>query len=389
MPLKISIHNNISLAGLIDIHRKGGLVLKTPHVGNIYPNNLAIASLKIPTLFYDRTLGKKDLNFHPNKIIYNGVSEIISDPNILTSHSIITRVSNKSPYPLTLETSLVDFHMGALKQALPQAICFTYSEYLKKNKDRVLKILEIATNLRPDLWTRTVSKIGITSKSKAKNWSEIIKYGIYGVTNSEEGWIIPNPISILFHGTIDLQKTKVNDTYLLSGPDMYRYINGYQEELSEIYDCLRKTLVDWYLPEILNCHIIPVINMRFIVENTHKDALDELVHSYLQFVSIRETVGISFQKKLKSSETKDSIAEKNRLKQKIYDCLSKNFIPFTKTVFYDIENANCFTQYDLLKSNGLYVHPWAIDSNLEDVSKAFSFLKKCHLLVKDQLQEEI
>lgn len=390
MAFKISIHDDISLAKLIDIDKKGGLVLKTPHVGNIYPNNLAIAILKIPILFYDRTLGRKDFNFHPHKIIYNGISEIISDPNILTSHSVITKVFNDSPYPMIHETNLVDFHMGALKQALPQTICVTYSEYLKKNKNRILKILEIATNLRPDLWTRTVNRIGVTSKSSTKNWSEIIEYGIYGVTNLEEGWIIPNPISILFHGTIDLQRTKVDDTYLLSGPDMYRYISGYSEELSQIYDHLRKALVDWYLPEILNCHIIPVINMRFIVENTCKEALDELINTYLQFISTKEHIEILFQeKKSDSSKTKDLIIEKNKLKQKIYDCISKNFIPFTKTVFYDIEDANCFTQYDLIKSNGLYIHPWAINNNLEDVSSAFSFLKKCYLLVKDQLQEEI
>ena len=78
MPFKISIHDDISIADLLVINKRGGVVLKTPHVGNIYPNNLAIASLGIPMLFYDRTLGNKDFNFHPNKIIVGGKSEILA-----------------------------------------------------------------------------------------------------------------------------------------------------------------------------------------------------------------------------------------------------------------------------------------------------------------------
>jgi len=388
MSFKISIHDDISIADLIDINKRGGVVLKTPHVGNIYPNNLAMAFLGIPMLFYDRTLGKKDFNFHPHRLIVDGKSEILADPNILTSHSVITHISKGFPYPPAVGTKLVDFHMSVLKRSLPQAHCFTYTEYVQKNKHKVLQILEAVTNLHPNLWTRTVYKTGITAKATAGKWDDIVKLGIYGVTNLESGWIIPNPVSILFHGTIDTYKANVNDVYLLSGPDMYRYIYGYQEELNEIYDYLKKVL-DWNLPEVMNCHIIPVVDMRFIVENYNKDALDELVVAYLKFISEEDLVGVVAKERLNNDDFKNHILEKGEAKQKILNCISENFTSFSETVFYDIGDANCFTQYDLLKGEGLYVHPWAIDNKLNDVSKAFIFLKKCHSLVRDQLQEEI
>jgi len=387
MSLRILIHDDMSIADLIDINKKGGVVLKTPHVGNIYPNNLAIAFLGIPTLFYDRTLGKKDFNFHPHKLIFEGESEVLSDPNILTSHSIITHVSKRSSYPITVGAKLVDFHMYAVKQSLPQAHCFTYTEYIQKNKHEVFKVLKAVTNLHPNLWTKTVDKNGITTKVNADKWEDIIKLGIYGITNLESGWIIPNMISILFHGVIDTAQANVSDVYLLSGPDMYRYIDGYKEELNEIHTYLKKVL-DWNLPEVVNCHIIPIVNMRFIVENCNKDALDELVAAYLDFVSKEDLVRI-VAKGIPDSNyyLKNLIFEKGEAKQKILNCISENFTPFSKTVFYDTEDANCFTQYDLLKSDGLYIHPWAISSKLSNVSSAFIFLKKCYSLMRDQLQE--
>lgn len=386
MSLKIIIQDDISLANLITIYRNGGRVLKTPHIGNIYPNNLAIALLGIPILFYDRTVGKKDISFHPHKVIFTGKSEVIGDPNKLTTHSVVINSAKNLPIPVILGSRLTDLHFSSFLKAIPSALCFTYTEYIQKNKEKVLQILEAVTNLRPALWNRVVDKEGITSQVNAKNWSDIITCGIYGVTNMESGWIIPNPISILFHCTIDIFETNVNDSYLLSGPDMFRYIDGYQEKLNEIYDHLRISL-DWNLPEVINCHIVPVLNMRFIVENKNKNALDDLVSLYLEFISIESLL------KQVATRTKEDLGnliyEKNEIKQKILYCISKNFSIFSKTVFYNIEEQNCFSQYDLLKSDGLYIHPWAIDSKLSDVSKAFSFLSRLYFLIKEQLQEEI
>jgi len=240
MSFAISIHDDVSLKDLIDICKSGGAVLKTPHVGNIYPNNLAIALLGLPMLFYDRTLGRKDINFHPDKLILNGTSVQISNPDILTTHSLIEHVPKYSKEEVRAGERVVDFHMNALKRALPQAHCFTYTEYLSKNKERILQLLEKATNLKPHLWGRIVDGDGRVHRKTAKNWNDILELGVLGLTNDRAGWIIPNPISVLFHGTIDIMGSNQEDTFLLSGPDMYRYISGYQKDLSDIYNELRK-----------------------------------------------------------------------------------------------------------------------------------------------------
>jgi hypothetical protein len=388
MSFKVSIHDDLSIKDLIDIYNKGGVVLKTPHVGNIYPNNLAIASLGIPMLFYDRTLGVKDINFHPDKIIVGGRSALIADSDILTTHSIVKNLPDLVLKNVEVGMKLVDLHMDAFKCALPQAHCFTYTEYIQNSKDRILQILEKITEFHPYLWSRSVDENGRTLKSQAKNWDDIVKLGVYGLTNMKSGWIIPNPVSILFHGTVDIMKAKVEDVYLLSGPDMYRYIDGYQTELNEAYDHLKKTL-KWDLPEIVRCHIIPVISMRFIVEFDYKDALDTLMSAYAKYSAVDDAIRILLKDGTQNTNIDEYISEKNKAREQIYSCIKSQFEAFKTTMFYDVEEANSFTQYDLITSKGLYVHQWAITSKLSEVSKAYSFLLRCYLFVRDRMQEEM
>ncbi|MDP1624856.1 MAG: hypothetical protein Q8L64_03720 [bacterium] len=388
MPFKVSIHDDLSIKDLIDIKDKGGVVLKTPHVGNIYPNNLAIASLGIPMLFYDRTLGVKDISFHPDKIIIGGRSTLIADPNILTTHSIVKKLPGLAFKDAAVGMKLVDFHMSSFKRALPQADCFTYTEYIQNNKSQILQILEKITEFHPYLWSRGVDESGKTFKSQAKNWDDIIRSGVLGLTSMKSGWIIPNPVSILFHGTVDTLKANAEDVYLLSGPDMYRYIEGYQLELNEAYDYLRKSL-KCELPEMVRCHIIPVICMRFIVEVDYRKVLDNLVDAYLRYVSVDDAIRKILKSGAQNMSIDGHINKKDKIKEEIYSCIKGQFDAFKTTMFYDVEEAGSFSQYDLANSKGLYVHPWAVNSKLSDVSKAYSFLLRCYLLVRDRLQEEM
>lgn len=135
MSFHILIHDDISIAQLIEIDKNGGRVLKTPHIGNIYPNNLALISLGIPTLLYDRTIGIKDKCFHPHKIVYNGIAEQIADPDIFSTHSRV----KYQPKNFVLRENFVgrkisDLHLDILRQALPRGNFFTYTQYLKDNK---------------------------------------------------------------------------------------------------------------------------------------------------------------------------------------------------------------------------------------------------------------
>lgn len=383
MSFNILIHDDISLAELIKISKEGGRVLKTPHIGNIYPNNLAIISLGIPTLLYDRNVGSKDKNFHPHKIIFEGKSEIISDSNILSTHSKIKYLSKNFEIGRNIVgTNLVNFHLESLNKVLPTGNHFTYSNYLRENKDSVYRVVKEIAKTFPEIWCRFVDKDGVVTNKKITK-SNIFDDGVYGVNNKEKGWLIPNPVNILLHGVIDTINLKISEIYLLSGPDMCSYIKNYEDVLNSMFDHLKNTL-DLDLPDSVNCHIIPVANMRFVATKDHIKSLEKLVVLYKEYKKAGETIQSLLGDFSGSIKIFSFIKEKNKIKKKIFNHLSYDYLFFKKMVFYDISESNCFTQYDLSRTSGLYIHLWALESNLNEVSDAFFFLNRIFKTIKKE-----
>lgn len=382
MSFHILIHDDISIAQLIEIDKNGGRVLKTPHIGNIYPNNLALISLGIPALLYDRTIGAKDKSFHPHKIVYNGITEQIANPDILSTHSKL----EFQPKNFIIEKDfsgmkIVDLHLGILKQAFPQGKIFTYTQYLEDNKKIVSKIVKVIAKNFPQIWYRFVNEDGTIEKADNLTSEQILAKGIFGIDDDLRGFIIPNPVNILLHGTVDVMKFQTRDIYLLSGPDMYMYMKNYEVVLDKMYSYIKDTL-DLDLPNNVNCHIIPAMKMRFIVIKDDKEILNELVELYEDYVAANTATRDLFNSSKERSGIRFQVDKKDEIKTKIIACIDKNYSTFKKTMFYDVSMSNCFTQYDLSVSRGLYIHPWAIENKLSDVTSAFLFLDRCFKTIK-------
>ena len=67
--MPIVIENNcdsLSLNDLVALRAQGFSVLKSPHVGNQHPSNLACAALQLPLEMVTFTSPSKDVNFHPH-----------------------------------------------------------------------------------------------------------------------------------------------------------------------------------------------------------------------------------------------------------------------------------------------------------------------------------
>lgn len=382
MSFHILIHADISIAQLIEIDKNGGRVLKTPHIGNIYPNNLALISLGIPTLLYDRTIGIKDKSFHPHKIVYNGIAEQIADPSTLSTHSRVKcQPKNFILGESFVGRKIVDLHMDILRQALPRGNFFTYTQYLKDNKKIVSEIVKVIAKNFPQIWYRFVNEDGTIEKIDNPTPEQILTKGIFGIDDDSSGFIIPNPVNILLHGTVDVMKFHTEDIFLLSGPDMYMYMKDYETVLNNMYSCIKNTL-DLDMPNNISCHIIPAMKMRFIVTKDNKPILNKLVKLYEDYMTVNTATRDLFNGSTERSDIKSQIEEKNKIKISIIAYIDKNYSILKKTMFYDVSKSNCFTQYDLSVSPGLYIHPWAIKSKLSDVTSAFLFLDRCFKTIK-------
>ena len=180
MSFHILIHDDISIAELMEINKNGGRVLKTPHIGNIYPNNLALISLGIPTLLYDRTIGIKDKSFYPHKIVYNGIAEQIADPTILSTHSRVKRQPKNFIFRENLVgRKITDLHLAILKQALPRGNFFTYTQYLEDNKEIASEIVKVIAKKFPQIWYRFVNEEGSIEKIDSPTSEQIFAKGIF------------------------------------------------------------------------------------------------------------------------------------------------------------------------------------------------------------------
>jgi len=361
MDFRVVPRYDLSLKDLAALHRDGHSVTKSPHVGNWYPNNLAVASLGIPMNVYDRTIGVRDRNFHPHKIIVDGGSEEVADPAILTTHARVIRESSWFPERFPVGSRVLDGHMQAIRDAVPGANCVVFTDYLRQHADRVLAILEVATGRISGLWRRFAHTDGTITEPTCGGWDRIAQTGgIYGLTNDEFGWLIPNELNVILDGVLQAAIHNASVVYHLSGPDMIGYIGGYAELLAKIHAALRQKL-DW-VPEQVELHLVPVATMRFAVPETRRQALDSFMDELLAIYAWRTARGEEIppgpngNKKIAAMESTEAKTEHRRMKSRLREAAAE-----CPEVWYDITEGSFVSQYDLLASGTpIYIHPWAV-----------------------------
>ncbi len=374
MPFHIVPTTDLSLADLVSLHRDGAFVHKTPHVGNIYPNNLAMAAIGIPLLLVDRTIGEKDKNFHPHLVIADGKAEKVADARKMTSHARIQRVSERAPGRFVPGASLVDAHVCALRDVFPKASIETTSQRERRLADIVMPFLEIMTSISPESWERVVRSDGFVERHPPPRcWSEVCGLGIQSSDPPAAGWVVPNAWNILLDGVVGTLLSGRHTVYELSGPDMIRYYRGFVRDLSVWYDAIRHRF-DHALPKTIIMQMVPVADMRLVTTKRRAPLLSTLVDTYLELLKAKGLAG----DRLRHSEgiERDAlIVEIQSVRGRLLKRLQRaaNDCP---EIFYRIEDANYLTQYDLLAGEDLFVHPWGVETPLAGVNDMIQFLRR-------------
>jgi len=363
MPFQFVSREDLSLNDLLALEDSCSVV-KTPHVGNCYPNNLLVARAGIPVQLYDRTLGCKDTNFHPHTIIKDGVAQEVGPDDVMLTHASVQQTHPAFPDIVSSGRNLAAAHAAALSDALPSADISIFSEYLKSHADLVRAVLAAIFPHNPDLWTRYVGTDGrVRKRQPPATFSRLARAGIYGVNDQESGWIIPNELNLLVDAVIQIDRLHTDadgdfgraDLYHLSGPDMIEYIGSdewHLKDMSGAYDVIRDT-IDVNLPEYIHFHIVPVSSLRFAVPEHQKKALQTALRVLLR---IREFNRRNKKKRRQwysdafSKQTPLMSTQKKQLIKKLRSALQA-----CPSVFYDIESADYFSQYDMLDGRQLFV----------------------------------
>src|SRR5690606_21523063 len=107
------------------------------------------------------------------------------------------------------------------------------------NKEIVSEIVKVIAKNFPQIWYRFVNEVGTIEKIDNPTSEQILAKGIFGIDDDSSGFIIPNPVNILLHGTVDVMRFHTEDIYLLSGPDMYMYMKDYEAVLNNMYSYIK------------------------------------------------------------------------------------------------------------------------------------------------------
>ncbi|MDG1949261.1 MAG: hypothetical protein P8J32_00350 [bacterium] len=361
MPFMVNVREDLSMADLVRIHGSGGSVIKTPHVGNIYPGNLAVGKLGLRMVFYDRTIGNRDSNFHPHGVILGGRFERLADETLLTTHTRVLGSSSMAPEWFEAGGSMLDGHMRALRAALPNIHAKAYTEWLAEKADDVIDLLRAMTKANPRIWDRSVLSDGSVQGFQCDNWDALTQRGLYGLCDANQGVLVPNVANVLLLSILEVRERGLSEVYHLSGPDMVVYIRHMLKDLHHLYDAIRHKLPGWRLPETLTFHLVPVADLRWGVPMGRRAELDELVDSFLSAAHNGKSYGARVKaaingarKKVIAEVAEAREADNLRVQEALRGCPDP---------FYRIEAANCVSQYDLLqRGEDFYVHPWAIET---------------------------
>ena len=276
MPVTLRVRDDLSMNDIVQLGRNH-LVKVTPHVGNWTPARLVLPTLGISILCVDHTIGLKDRNAHPHLLIRAGEAHVLCDgADRLTTHSCVTQNTNCGLHPVGKSLSAV--HIDTIRSLYPAADILTHCEYLQECRDITLTVLEEATNFsRSGTWWRQVNEEGVVSQFRSKHlprsWGEYLP-NIFPITNSRQGWLIHNRVSILMDVILQSQMGKEAEIYHLSGPDMVRYLGGEIETISAMYDHVRKRL--GFIQETITFNLIPFASFRFASRRSQALACERL-----------------------------------------------------------------------------------------------------------------
>lgn len=371
---KVIVEHNVSLSELARKDSEGEPVVRTPHVGNLYPANLAALKAGLRAVIYDQTLGSKDHNYHPHRVIMGGKSEMIGNPNIFLTHARVERASTLQPDRFPVGAKLAECHMQALREALPGNRAILFRDWLHENADVTASILMSAAKVSIDAWERFVETDGTVSARGLSGPDQLEREGILGVHSDDRGWVIPNAVAVLVATIVDVMKYKRNRVWHLSGPDMFRYFVDHTEYVNQMYSVVRHSHHN--LPDDIELIIVPTADMTFVTSAERAPQLDALVNSVLDYMvgevertAHREVLTLRkgrINRFERATMENNEVAEKKRIQAAIKEM---------KDPLYRIEDGKYLSQYDVLNGHRLYVHQWGLDTPLKYVSEALRIIR--------------
>ncbi len=280
-PFNITVENTLSLQDLASLDAQGYSVVRSSHVGNQYPSNLAWIQEGGRAVWYDRTLASRDNNYYPHLHVASGESHsLYGTHDQLTTHAVVE--TPPPGYEDLAGESATSFHLQGLARAYPLANVLPYEGYLLKNQPEAAEILDILHRggFR-HYFNRFVHSDGhVEDVSAIPDAPRHLTVGEHA-DSDRVGFIPANEVNVALFGVLEALRSGRTTQYHLSGPDMIGYAAKMQPELSAMYATVRRAAsFRAELPDHIHMKVVPSAAARFLVRHSDGEALDALFDTH-------------------------------------------------------------------------------------------------------------
>jgi len=373
---RVVLDRKESINSLSEKAASGMPVSKTPHVGNWRPDNMTWVDEHILNIAYDRTVGRKDKNFHPHGIIYQGVFKESVNVDILSTHSELT-----------------DVHMQALKTLFPHAKIDTFTDWLHMHKGHIKTIIDILgeKSIELGIWNRFVDEEGKIYKKTPVSYKSIMEEGIFNINNDDRGWIWSNEFNVILLSVIDsIIHDSTDEVWHVSGPDMYNYIGKMHDRLQQIYMNLAGHNG---IPKSLTMHLhVAGFYNRFTVPQSKKEELDQFFEAVSEYMIAKEEKVGAYKRKSRGEKVNvQEYAKKEKCK---FEALIDAVGPLKNILFYKMYREkngmpkkiypSYFSQYDALDAGAVYTHQKAREMSSSEIEDIYKVLLKAEVRIKNK-----
>jgi hypothetical protein len=374
MGLEIRLRRDVSINRLLEIHRQGGSVLRTPHVGNWFPANMLLAEAGVRMLVYDLNRTHKDRSSHPHCVLCDGQAELLCAADRQVSRARVETPSRRFPQFFRAGASIGKGHVAALRAAFPAASLDLYTGYLQARAGRVLEILDALARAQPGLWRRYVTADG-TVEARTYAGASPLPAEIFGLTCGDAGWLIPNLAALVLLTVLEQRERGVGEIWHLAGEDMARYLFEW-DHLDRMRSLHRAASTRLGLPDLPVLNVVPTGAVRLGTVDDSCGRLDELARACtalgLARASKRERL-----RRAPEAAREHLLREITMAEAAAGDRLAGAAAECADDILYEARSARFPSQYDLLaRGRRFHVHPWALEMNIGELEELMRLIDR-------------
>lgn len=384
--LEILPEDSLSIDGLVSLRERGYSVLRSAHVGNLSPYNMALAAAGIPILSVDHTVTGIDKNYRPELVVTQKESTAIAPLGKLACRARVSGLpAGIDAYGNRAPQYADQLHLEAARGAIASADVFTNTEYMRRNEATAGEVVRRVMAESPELFERvvladgsTVKRIGAVSLGLTRQVLQLSD----DPRAEREAILMPNALTILTNFIIESLESERSVQYHLSGPDMVRYIDRLRPEMEGLYARLKQTAsFGRKLPDTLTVRLVPTVSARFATTSERAERLDALVETLLAAQTELEAIDARKRAFFSSGTPPDKgdkacfVAETNAQRASAEAEVADKLVRIPE-VLADPGGNGCVTQYDVMSEGGLYVSPVNRTMSMRQLTEISDRLRK-------------